>query len=205
MALRIITSHSDEDLYGKSHWWGFPDLPSGIAFPSRGVSDDEDLLTFICQIDLNDVAHLLPEDLLPGEGMLYFFADLEYYLGDYDAPSEGMGFWSENSFKVIYSKDKSGLCTHEVYWDDGSPACRPAEAISFEVCDDGADGHKFLGYPFFEEVAEESDMKYSLLQIDDDEDWALHLCDMGNLNFLIDKKDLADRDFSGVKLYFHSM
>ena len=45
----------------------------------------------------------------------------------------------------------------------------------------------------------------SLLQIDDDDRWGLHLYDMGNLNFLISKEALAARDFSAVKLYFHSM
>ena len=76
MAIKIITEQTGECLKAKSHWWGFPDLPDGIDFPllPEAVCDDEgeDLMTFICQIRMEEIAGYDKENLLPHEGMLYF-------------------------------------------------------------------------------------------------------------------------------------
>lgn len=66
------------DLVGKSHWWGFPDLPE--AFEWSCSSDSETLITFICQIRLEEIAELDTEGRLPHKGMLWFFADMDYFL-----------------------------------------------------------------------------------------------------------------------------
>lgn len=130
MAIKITTEQTGESLKAKSHWWGFPDLPDGIDFPllPEAVCDDEgeDLMTFICQIRMEEIAGYDKENLLPHEGMLYFFADLDYFLGDLEAPCEGLGFWREGTYKVIYSSDIELLHTHIVVDKDGMmPACRP--------------------------------------------------------------------------------
>ena len=105
MAIKIITKQTGESLKAKSHWWGFPDLPDGIDFPllPEAVCDDEgeDLMTFICQIRMEEIAGYDKENLLPHEGMLYFFADLDYFLGDLKAPCEGLGFWREGTYKTL--------------------------------------------------------------------------------------------------------
>lgn len=94
MAIRITTSLTEGSLQGKSHWWGFPDLPDGVEFPLlQDNGDDYDgegelLMTFICQIKLDEIAGYDEENLLPHKGMLYFFADLDYFLGDMEAPAE---------------------------------------------------------------------------------------------------------------------
>ncbi len=210
MAIRITTHETDEDLTGKSHWWGFPDLPEGVDFPVAAIHDDdekegEDLLTFICQIRLEDIAPYDREGLLPHTGMLYFFAELDYFLGDLDAHSEGLGFWSGNSYKVIYSPETDDLHTHRVQWSDGSDACLPAEAMSFEEAPARADGTKLLGLPFFEEVSDETPGDVSLLQLDEEERWGLRFYDCGMLNFLISKSALRERRFDSTRLYFHSL
>lgn len=210
MAIRITTHETDEDLTGKSHWWGFPDLPEGVDFPVAAIHDDdekegEDLLTFICQIRLEDIAPYDSEGLLPHTGMLYFFAELDYFLGDMDAHAEGLGFWSGNSYKVIYSPETDDLHTHRVQWSDGSDACLPAETISFEETPARADGMKLLGLPFFEEVSDEAPDDISLLQLDEEERWGLRFYDCGMLNFLIPKKALRERRFDSTRLYFHSL
>lgn len=209
MAIKIITKQTGESLKAKSHWWGFPDLPSGIDFPllADGVCDDEgeDLMTFICQIRLEEIAESDTENLLPHEGMLYFFADLDYFLGDLEAPCEGLGFWREGTYKVIYSPDIEHLDTHIVVDKDGHDACLPAESIGYGEADEEGYGHKLLGVPFFDEVREEAPGYISLLQMDEDERWNLRFYDCGMMNFLISREDLAARRFDNVKLYVHCM
>lgn len=209
MAIKIITKQTGESLKAKSHWWGFPDLPSGIDFPllADGVCDDEgeDLMTFICQIRLAEIAESDTENLLPHEGMLYFFADLDYFLGDLKAPCEGLGFWREGTYKVIYSSDIELLHTHIVVDENGNDACLPTEAIGFGEADDEGYGHKLLGVPFFDEVRDEAPGYVSLLQIDEDDRWNLLFYDCGMMNFLISREDLAARRFDNVKLYVHCM
>lgn len=208
MAIGINTYSTDKDLFGKSHWWGFPDMPLGFTIPSRDGIDEEgleDLLTFICQINLEDLAPFDESKQLPRKGMLYFFAALDYYLGDYDVDGEGVGFWSEDAFKVIYCPDISDLHTHVVKWPDGSPATLPAEAMEFVKVNDNESGHKLLGVPFFDEVEQECGDMVSLLQIDEDDRWGLRFFDMGNVNFVIPMESLAARDFSSVNVYLHCM
>lgn len=211
MAIKISTETTDAALASKSHWWGFPDLPDGVDFPARNAAqaddDDEgeDLLTFICQIRLEDIAAYDPENLLPHRGMLYFFAALDYFLGDLDAESGHIGFWDEDLYKVIYVPDAEELHTHRVVWDDGTEACLKGESMRFVNVADNDSGHKLLGIPFFEEVREEAPGYVSLLQVDEDERWGLRFYDCGMLNFLISKKDLKERRFDKVRLYFHSL
>lgn len=212
MAIEITTSPIDSDLKGRSKWWGCPELPDGIQFPCYNtVVDDklddglEDTMTFICQINLRDIAELDKDNLLPHKGMLYFFARLDYFLGDLDDDTPSIGFWNDGDFRVIYSPVCEDLNTHTILWEDGSPAYKPAEAISFSETNDNAYGHKLLGYPYYEEVENEAPGMISLLQIDEDDGWRLHMYDMGNLNFLINPLDLKNLDFSKTKLYFHSL
>lgn len=211
MAIRIITEEGKESLAFRSHWWGFPDLPEGVGFPSipdpetDPESDDEDLLTFICQVNLADIAQYDPAGRLPHSGFLYFFAALDYFLGDTDAGWGPIGYWPEEMFRVIYASETQDLHTHRVQWADGSDACLPAEEMRFGEAGMMADGQKLLGLPFFDEVREEAPGDISLLQIDEDDRWNLRFYDCGMLNFLISPQDLADRRFDKVRLYMHCM
>ena len=49
MAIKINIIPTSEDLAGKSHWWGFPDLPEALEWP---CNEDGDLLTFFVNIQL---------------------------------------------------------------------------------------------------------------------------------------------------------
>lgn len=210
MAISIVTSPTTEDLRGKSHWWGFPDLPKGVALPCFGgeEADDEgyeDTLTFICQIRLEDIAPYDEQGLLPHKGMLYFFAALDYFMGDLDAPCEGMGRWSKGSYKVLYSPNCEELVTHEICYDDGTSAALPALKMSFERCDDREYGLKLLGVPALCELDSDSEGYMSLLQLDEDEDSGLRFFDMGMLNFHITPNYLRLRRFDRAFAFMYSL
>ena len=211
MAIRIITKATKDNLTAKSHWWGFPDLTEGTDFPTitqQAYNTDDkknDLLTFICQIKLEDIIPYNSESQLPHQGMLYFFAALDYFLGDIDAYCGPIGFWPENSFKIIYTPQTNELHTHKVIWTDGTDACLPAELMFFEITKESECNHKLLGVPYFDEVRNNAPKYISLLQIDEDERWGLRFYDCGMLNFLISKEDLEARRFDKAKLYFHSL
>ena len=201
MAIKINICPTAEDLAGKSHWWGFPDLPESFEWP---CNNDGDLLTFVCQICLEDIVDLDPEGKLPHKGMLWFFADLDYFLGDLDAPCGGSGEWEAGTYKVLYSEGISDLFTHEYYWEDGEPAVLPAEEMSFATTSEADFGFKLLGMPAMTEGYEnENEGMMSLLQLDDDERWGLRFFDCGTVNFMIPVKRGID-DFSSVSFCLHS-
>lgn len=193
-------SAEDDTLKGKSKFWGFPDMPSHIDYPYK----DEDPLCFLCQINLEEL-HLKTNNhytkQLPNKGMLYFFAQIDYFLGWTDEMDNGIGSWNKESFKVIYTDDISELFTHKTYFEDQTPAALDAWSIDFVECQDNVHGHKLLGKPFFEEIPS----KTSLLQIDEDDDWGLRFYDSGMINFTIDEKSLQIKDFDKVRFYFHSL
>lgn len=45
MAIRIDTGLTDRNLTGRSHWWGAPDMPEGMAYPCIEVVDGDGVLT----------------------------------------------------------------------------------------------------------------------------------------------------------------
>ena len=198
-----------DELFGKSKWWGFPDMPEDLEYPAVPVPGEfDDPLTFICQIRCADLAPCDPAGQLPHKGMLYFFASLDYFLGNLDAVSApGLGEWETPYFRVLYSPVCTGLHTHSVFYEDGSPACLPPRGISFAEAPDSCDAggyFKLLGQPFYEEVSQELPGMISLLQIDENDDWGLRFFDCGMLNFLISPTDLAARRWSAVRCWLHS-
>ena len=201
MAIKINILPTAEDLAGKSHWWGFPDLPEAFEWP---CDEDGNLLTFICQINLEDISELDSENRLPHKGMIWFFAELDYFLGDLDAPCGGTGEWEPGTFKVLYSEDNSDLLTHEYYWEDGEPAVLPAEEMTFEAASETDFGFKLLGMPAMTEGYEnENEGLMSLLQMDEEERWGLRFFDCGTVNFMIPVKRTND-DFSNISFCLHS-
>ena len=201
MAIKINIQPTAEDLAGKSHWWGFPDLPEACEWP---CNEDGDLLTFICQISLEDISEFDTDNRLPHKGIIWFFADLDYFLGDLDAPCGGTGEWKPGTFKVLYSEDCSDLLTHEYYWEDGEPAVLPAEEMTFEAASETDFGFKLLGMPAMTEGYEnENEGLMSLLQMDEEERWGLRFFDCGTVNFMIPTERTND-DFSNVSFCLHS-
>ena len=131
MAIRINTRVTDGNLKGLSHWWGAPDLPEGMAYPCINVKDEDggtypEPLTFVCQIRCADIAELDPEGLLPHRGMLYFFAPIDYFLGDDGSPLD-----YHDSPAVLYTEQEDGLRPYELCWEGTDESVfRPAAVTS---------------------------------------------------------------------------
>lgn len=207
--IKIETHLADSPLTGQSKWWGEPDMPDDLDYPELTVSEDGeswyDPLTFICQIRCEELEPFDPEGLLPHEGMLYFFAALDYFLGDMDAPSyPGMGKWQPQYFCVLYSPTCETLHTHHIVHEDGTPATLPAEALIFSPCHEHGDGLRLLGLPYIEDVREDMPGMLSLLQVDENDRWGLTFHDCGTLNFLLTPDDLQKRRWDKTQCYLFS-
>lgn len=209
-AIKInFSSANGNTLKNQSKWWGAPDLPEDWEYPDIPDEEGEPTpLTFICQIRCADLAELDTENLLPHKGMLYFFAAIDEYMDDseYECPFyNGLGEWSEKTYKVLYSPSTDHLEPYEITWVDGSPAYLPAEVISFE--EDGAysDAFRLLGKPYFEQVQSEYEDYLNLLQIDEEDRWHLRFYDCGMINFLITPEDLKQKRFDKTIVHFESL
>ena len=183
-------------------------MPEWMDYPAVAVTEDgdtwEEPLSFVCQIRCEDIAALDAEGLLPHEGMLYFFAALDYFLGDVDADVyPGMGEWDREHFRVLYAPTCADLHTHHVVNADGSAAHLPAEAVTFSMCSSD-DGLRLLGYPYIEEVREAIPGRLSLLQVDGCDRWNLVFHDCGSLNFLIRPDDLRAGRWNKTECYLFS-
>jgi len=192
---------TDDELIGKSKWWGDPDLPEDWEYPEMtDENGDTYPLLFLCQIRCADLAKFDTENLLPHEGMLYFFAAVEDYLDDYEfgfsSPFfHNYGEWDNRTFKVLYSPTTDNLSPVGVMWDD-EPLNLAADAITFSTDED--EDFYLLGYPDDPEVMEQNPGYINLLQVGEEDRWSLRFVDCGILNFLIKPEDLANRNFDDV-------
>ncbi|MBP5547336.1 MAG: DUF1963 domain-containing protein [Bacteroidales bacterium] len=208
--IKIETHPADNPLFGQSKWWGQPDMPEDFVYPEVPMVDEdgeeyEDPLTFVCQLRCEELAPFDPEGLLPHTGMLYFFAALDYFFGNFDtADSPGMGLWQKKHYKVMYSPTCDNLHTHSIVFEDGSPFGLPAESITFSSCERADDGNRLLGKPYLEEVCEEFPDMISLLQIDEEDRWHLVFYDCGMVNFLVKPSDLRERKWDKVCCHLYS-
>ena len=170
------------------HWWGNPAMPEGMEYPYT-IGDNP--MTLICQFHL-------------GEGMVYVFADLDYFFGDYDVHCGGMGEWPDYFYKVLYSPTRKNLHEHEVLYEDGTSAAPEPQAMdepakrgeeSDVLCRPTNFGYEISrAYPDYE----------VLLQLDECEPLGLRFYDCGTLYFLITPEDLEARRFDNVKCVMYS-
>ncbi len=191
MAIRITTKSTDECLVGKSHWWGAPDLPPDVPYPCVMVNDGyeeyPEPLTFVCQIRCGDIADLDLDNILPHSGMLYFFAPLDYFLGEAESPLD-----YHVPPCVIYSPTTVGLSSYEIHWEGTNESVfRPAEKIIFSVSNESSgDGILMLGHPYQEEVRQAHEGDVCLLQIDENDRWCLRFYDCGMYYIFMHPEDI---------------
>lgn len=200
-----------------SKFWGNPDLPKTFSFPTyKDAEGGESHYDFVCQIRCSDLVPFDTEGRLPHKGMLYFFAQIGYYLGDifFCDPLPG-GMWPKDGVKVFYypKEDWENFQSLVLLDDDDEEVALREAAISFssfeegQNCSGAADGHKLLGAPAY--LSDEIDFeKYTLLlQLDScelDDGAELNFMDCGMLYFLIPREDIGKPSFKNVRGYLAS-
>lgn len=202
---------SDRVLFCGSKWFGDPDMPENMQYPTVEVTEEGETydypLTFICQINCEDIAPYDKEGRLPHEGMLYFFAALDEWLGYESATHNGLGEWPKGEFVVKYAKSINFETFQSCILvdDEDQPLTDPELEIVFSECDDAADGIKLLGVPFFEDVRQQYPDMINLLQLDENDEIGLRFYDGGNLNLLMNESDLKFGNWKRGKAFLHSL
>lgn len=196
MAIKLTLERTDRVLFCGSKWWGDPDMPEGMTYPTVQVTEDGETydypLTFLCQINCEDIAPFDTEGRFPHEGMLYFFAALDKWIG-YDSPTANdRGEWTKGHVAVKYAKTINFETFQSCMMvdDEGQTLTEPELTISFEECADDAPGIKLLGKPMSEEVKEKYEGYVNMLQIDNNEALAVDFGKGSALYLLMKESDL---------------
>ena len=194
MAIKLTLQHSERVLFCGSKWWGDPDMPENMQYPTIEVTEDGETfdypLTFICQINCEDIAPFDPDGRLPHEGMLYFFAAMDKWLG-YDSPTQNdKGEWTRGHFVVKYAKAVNFETFQScMLVDDEDQALTEREMeIVFSNCEDDEKCIKLLGNPSSAQVAEKYPELGNFLQIVRDTNLDVEF--EGELNLMIKESDL---------------
>ena len=209
MAISIKAKKSERILFCASKWWGDPDMPENMEYPTIQVEDEGETfdypLTFVCQINCEDLIPFDLEEQLPHEGMLYFFAAMDKWLG-YESPTDnGTGEWSKGHFVVKYAKTINFETFRSCILvdDEDQSLTEPELEIQFAECEPEAQGHKLLGLPFYEDIRNGYPEMINLLQISNDEELGIRLSDSGNINLMIKPSDLKFGNWKKVTEYLH--
>ena len=194
MAIKLTLKHSERVLFCGSKWWGDPDMPENMQYPTIEVTEDGETfdypLTFICQINCEDIAPYDKGNKLPHEGMLYFFAAIDKWLG-YDSPtSNDRGEWAKGHFVVKYVKaiNFETFQSCMLVDDDDQALTEHEMEICFSECADDEKCIKMLGTPSSSEVADKYSELVNLLQIVKAENLDVEFD--GELNLMIKPSDL---------------
>ncbi len=194
MAIKLTLQPTERILFCGSKWWGDPDMPENMQYPTIEVTEGGETydypLTFVCQINCEDIAQLDPDGKLPHEGMLYFFAALDNWLG-YESPTEnGIGEWSKGHFVVKYTKTVNFETFQSCMMvdDDGEALTEHELEIVFSECNDDERCIRLLGKASNSEVAGKYEGLENLLEIVRSEN--LNVEFDGQLNLMIKPSDL---------------
>ena len=196
MAIKLTLRKTERILFCGSKWWGDPDMPANMEYPTVTASEDGETfdypLTFICQINCEDIAAYDPENRLPHEGMLYFFAAVDKWLG-YDSPTANdRGEWTRGHFVVKYAKNINFETFQScmMVGEEGESLTEPELEICFEQCDDDAEGIKLLGVSSNPVIGEKYPQMINLLQLNNNEALAMDFGEGSVLNLLFKESDL---------------
>lgn len=191
MATEIRLRKTETNLFCSSKWWGNPDLPPDAEYPMMKVTEDgeesEYPLTFICQIDCEDIAPLDADGLLPHEGMLYFFAAIDDFTG-YESPEHfPAGRWPAKAVRVKYSKTVNMETFNSCILvdDEDNELAEEALGMEFAGCADGTESLSLLG-----KAPDAEDGCISLLHICTDAEAGLQFGEGGSFDILIRESDL---------------
>ena len=211
MAIGITLEKSEKVLFCASKWWGDPDMPENMEYPAVEVEEDGERydypLTFVCQINCEELAKFDKEGLLPHEGMLYFFAAMDEWTG-YESPTKnGPGEWSKGHFVVKYAKAINFETFRSCIMvdDEDQSLTEPELEIKFHECDEIAEGIKLLGKPASEEIRNRYPELLNLLQIGNDETSGINFGENGVLNLMIKQSDLGFGNWKRTIAYLQTL
>lgn len=207
MAIQLNFQKTERILFCASKWWGDPDMPANMEYPTIEVTEDGETydypLTFLCQINCEDIAGLDPENKLPHEGMLYFFAAIDRWHG-FDSPTTNdRGEWAKGHCVVKYAKaiNFETFNTCMLTDDEDQSLTDPELEIVFSECADDAPVCKLLGTGSPQAAAAMPDMQ-NLLQIASDELLGLDFEGADSYcNFMIKDSDLHFGNWKKAKIY----
>lgn len=200
-SIRLKTSCVDEKLpVGASKLFGAPDIFDGFEWPTIEVDGEEYDLSFIGQINLAEATKFDKDGILPKNGMLYFFYDLDEMPHD---PSDA------NACRVIYHESDDDLHAISYVDEDGEDMSFREMKVEFECVEagflaDDSETHLLLGEPsidngFWYECIDGWQMLFQLDSMETD-DVCINFTDEGILCFYIDKDKLKAQDFSDVRI-----
>ena len=196
MAIKLELKKTERILFCGSKWWGDPDMPENMQYPTMEVTEEGETfdypLTFVCQINCEDIAQFDIDGKLPHEGMLYFFAAVDDYIG-YESPVQNPeGEWPKGRLVIKYAKtiNFETFQTCMMTGEEGESLTEPELEVCFEQCDDSADGIKLLGLSSNEAVLEKYPEMLNLLQLDNEKALDLNFGEGSVLNLLIKESDL---------------
>lgn len=212
MAIGFKLKQTERVLFCASKWWGDPDFPEHMEYPTVKVTDEDGEtfdypLTFICQINCEDIAPYDPEGLLPHEGMLYFFGAIDEYLGYDSYTHNGIGEWPKGEFVVKYAKSVNFETFQSCILvdDQDQPLTDKEMEMEFYQADDDSMELRLLGIPAYEDVRHQYPEHLSLLQIKEDDQLNLRFYDCGTLNVMIRTSDLRFGNWKKAKACLHSL
>ena len=212
MAIGFRLKKTERILFCGSKWWGDPDFPEQMEYPTVKVKDEDGEtidypLTFICQINCEDISKYDKEGKLPHEGMLYFFGAIDEYLGYETYTHNGIGEWPKGQFIVKYAKNINFETFQSCILvdDEDQPLTEPEMEMEFFECEEDAQGFKLLGIPFFEDVRQNYPEYINLLQLEDEDEIGLRFYDCGSLNVMIKESDLKFGNWKKTKAHLQSL
>lgn len=192
----------------QSRFWGNPDLPHGMDYPTYVDDEGDDYpYYFICQINLEQLAPYDTDGRLPHKGLLSFFAKIDHYMGYFGADGIGGCISDPEDVKVLFFPECSDDDFREVVLvdDEDKPTAPEEMEIRFaHTVERYADDHALFALPTHREwetwdsPCEDWEI---LLQIDSfmGMDFNLNFMDCGVLDFLISDEALRRLDFSDVR------
>ena len=210
MAIGFKLNKTERILFCASKWWGDPDFPAQMEYPTVKVTDEEGEtfdypLTFICQINCEDIASFDTENRLPHEGMLYIFGAIDEYLGYGSYNHNGVGEWPKGEFVVKYAKNINFETFQSCILvdDDDQPLTEPELEMVFFDCNDDSEGFKILGTSCKNEVCDKYPDHFNLLQLQDNDEIGLKLPEDGVLNLMIKESDLKFGNWKKAMAHLH--
>lgn len=208
MAIGFKVKKTERILFCGSKWWGDPDFPEHMEYPTVKVTDEEGEtmdypLTFICQINCEDIARFDTEGQLPHEGMLYFFGAIDEFIGYGTYTHNGPGEWPKGQFVVKYAKSINFETFQSCMLvdDDDQPLTEPELEMEFFSCEDNAECSRILGIPTGPDVVDNYPDHVSLLHLVNNPEISLDFGDSGCLDTLMKTSDIKFQNWKKTKTH----